>query len=232
MTVQGHRSAEVWQDPEFAKEWTAGDKQGELLDLPRRIAAALVADDRPGTAVVIDVASGPGAFLEIFLDAFPTAHGIWSDASEAMQEEATRRLARFGDRVEFILADMTDLRGGGLPAGVDVVTTSRASHHLDRDTLHAFYTEAASLLAPGGWLVNLDHIGPQEPWNQRLRAAKKHFGTRRTAEEGTRRHHHNAPLCGVDDHLDGYRAAGVTDVEMPWKAFYTVLLAGRVADGS
>lgn len=231
MTVEGHRAAEVWQDPEFARAWTAGDRQGELLDLPRRLAAALVADDRPGTAVVLDVASGPGAFLEVFLDAFPDAHGVWSDASETMHDEARQRLARFGDRVEFVLADMTDLPGAGLPSEIDVVTTSRASHHLDRQALHAFYADAASLLAPGGWLVNLDHFGPEEVWNQRLRAAKKHFGGRGNGEERTRRHHHNYPLCSVEDHLDGYQAAGIVDVDMPWRAFYTVLLAGRKAGG-
>lgn len=231
MTVQGHRSAEVWQDPEFAGAWIAADRQGELLDLPRRIAAALVTDDRPGTTVVLDVASGPGAFLEVFLDAFPGARGVWSDASEAMRDEARQRLARFGDRVEFVLADMTDLRGGALPTGIDVVTTSRASHHLDREALRAFYADAAALLAPGGWLVNLDHVGPEETWNQRLRAAKKHLGGRREGGERTRRHHHNYPLCAIDDHLDGYRAAGVVDVDMPWRAYYTVLLAGRVAGG-
>jgi trans-aconitate methyltransferase len=29
------------------------------------------------------------------------------------------------------------------------------------------------------------------------------------------------------DHLDGYRAAGLTDVDVAWKAFYSCLFVGR-----
>ncbi|HKN96261.1 MAG TPA: class I SAM-dependent methyltransferase [Pseudonocardiaceae bacterium] len=222
MTTSGQQAARTWSDPEFAKSWIAGDNQGDLLDMPRRVSAALVAQDRPGTRLVVDVASGPGAFLEVYLDEFPEAHGVWSDASPTMMAEAEQRLARFGDRVEFVIADMTDT--GWLPAGVDVITTSRASHHLDRDSLHGYYREAATHLAPGGWLVNLDHIGPGEPWNERLRSARKRFVPPRS---GRSSHRHDYPLCSLDDHLSGFAAAGVPDVEVAWRAFVTVLLTGR-----
>jgi SAM-dependent methyltransferase len=229
MTVQGEQAAEIWRDPEFARAWIDYDDQGDLLDLPRKLAAALVAHDRPRTRLVVDVASGPGAFLEVFLDAFPRARGVWSDASPTMMEEARRNLARFGDRVEYVLADMTDLPGSGLPDGADVVCSSRASHHLDRPTLLAYYRQAAGLLRPGGWLVNLDHFGTSDTWNERLRAVKKRFTTRERDSADRPRHHHDHPLCTVSDHLDGYAEAGVTDVATPWQAFYTVLLAGRTS---
>ena len=43
------------------------------------------------------------------LQEFPSARGIWTDASEATLGLARDRLAEFGDRVEFRIADMTDL---------------------------------------------------------------------------------------------------------------------------
>jgi SAM-dependent methyltransferase len=225
MTTSGQQAARTWSDPEFAQSWIAKDNQGDLLDMPRRISAALVAEDRPGTRLVVDVASGPGAFLEVYLDEFPQARGVWSDASPTMMDEAKQRLARFGDRVEFVIADMTDT--GWLPADADVITTSRASHHLDHDSLHGYYREAAAHLAPGGWLVNLDHIGPAEPWNTRLRSVRKRFIPAKTSKSS---HHHDYPLCGLDDHLSGYASAGVSDVEVAWRAFVTVLLTGRKGD--
>jgi SAM-dependent methyltransferase len=229
MTVQGQAVAAAWQDPEFARAWTAQDNQADILDLPRRMASGLVAQDRPEVRVVLDVASGPGAFLATFLRQFPDARGVCSDASPTMLETARERLAEFGDRVEYVLGDMTDLRGAGLPGEVDVVITSRASHHLDRSSLRDFYVEAAGLLAPGGWLLNLDHIGPDETWNRRLRALRKTFrAATGGADEGVK-HHHNYPLCGIQDHLDGIAAAGLTDVDMPWRAFYTCLFAARTA---
>ena len=235
MTAQGERAAAIWRDTGFARGWAQGDSFRDLLDFPRRMAAAIVAGDNPAPAVVVDVGAGPGAVLEAFLTQFPRAKGIWTDASAAMLDLAKEKLAPFGDRVEYRIADMTDLHGAGLPAQVDVITTSRASHHLDKDGLASFYQDAARRLAPGGWLVNLDHIGPasqagppaaagaDDVWDQRLRAARKQFGV---APDGPR-HHHNYPLTSVQDHLDAFAAAGITDVEVPWRAFYTCLFMGR-----
>jgi len=226
MTEQGQKISEVWRDPAFAHAWADGDAMGDLLALPRRVAAALVGHDRPEPRLVIDIGSGPGAFLAAFLDEFPEARGVWSDASEAMLDRARTDLAPYGDRVEFRPADMTDLPAGGLPYEADAVITSRAAHHLDRAGLAAFYTEAAAHLAPGGWLVNLDHTGPADIWDRRFRAVRPRFSTPRRQEP---KHHHDYPLPGIEDHLDGFRAAGVDDVEIAWKAFFTCLFIGRKA---
>jgi hypothetical protein len=40
-------------------------------------------------------------------------------------------------------------------------------------------------------------------------------------------HHHRYPLPSVQDHLDGYRAAGITDADVAWKAFFSCLFIGR-----
>lgn len=226
MTEQGKRAAAPWQDPGFARDWASADGLGDMLDLPRRIAAAIVAADNPGAACVVDVGSGPGDLLAAFLDELGQARGIWTDASEAMLGIARQRLARFGDRVEFRIADMTELGSGVIPPGADVIATSRAAHHLDAAGLAGFYRQAASLLSPGGWLVNLDHVGPvSEAWDRRLRAARARF---RSAPSGPR-HHHDYPLTSVADHLAGFAAAGITDVEVAWRAFVTCLFMGRRA---
>jgi len=237
MTVQGEQAAAAWRDEGFARSWAEGDTFRDLLDMPRRMAAGIIALDNPAPATVVDIAAGPGAVLEVFLERFPDAKGVWSDASEPMLDLARERLAPFGGRVEYVLADMTALDGAGLPDSADVLTTSRAAHHLDRDTLIAFYTAASRRLKPGGWLVNLDHIGPasqagppgaagfDEVWDQRLRTARKAFGV---TSDGPK-HHHNYPLTSVQDHLDALGAAGITDVEVPWRAFFTCLFMGRKA---
>jgi SAM-dependent methyltransferase len=226
MTEQGALAAAIWRDTDFAREWAEGDSYRDLLSFPRRIAAVIIAADNPEPGTIVDIGSGPGDFLSVMLEQFPQAKGVWTDVSEAMFDMARERVARFGDRVDFHLADMTDLAGGGVPENVGVITTSRAAHHLDRDGLFGFYAQAAARLAPGGWLVNLDHIGPAGPgdtWDQRLRAARKQFGV---AQSGTK-HHHNYPLTSVDDHLQALAAAGFIDVELPWRAFFTCLFMAR-----
>jgi SAM-dependent methyltransferase len=227
MAEQSRSSAAVWSDPDFAAAWLAADPQGreDLLVLPRLMAAELVAEETPQPRLIVDVAGGAGKFLSVLLDRFPDARGVWLDASPSMLERAKIDLARFGDRVEFLTGDMGGLRAAGVPQGADVIATSRASHHLDRAELHGYYREAAGLLAPGGWLVNLDHIAPEDVWNRRFRSVRKAFVPPRP----TSTHHHDRPLPGVEDHLDGYRAAGVGEVDVAWKAFYTCLFVGRAA---
>ena len=232
MTEQGQQVAAIWREADFARDWAQGDAFRDVLAFPRRMAAVIVAGDRPDPGLIVDVGSGPGDFLAVMLQEFPSARGIWTDASEATLGLARDRLAEFGDRVEFRIADMTDLAGaaagtdaGGFPSA-DVITTSRAVHHLDRAGLFGFYQQAASLLNPGGWLINLDHIGPAGPgdvWDKRLRAARKQFGV----VPGGPQHRHTYPLTSVGDHLQAFAAAGFCDVEVAWRAFFTCLFMGR-----
>jgi SAM-dependent methyltransferase len=223
---QGAVAAAEWRKTGFARSWAEGDSYRDVLAFPRQMAAVIIAADDPAPEVIVDIGSGPGDFLAVMLEQFPQARGVWTDVSEAMFDMARERLATFGDRVDYHLADMTDLAGGGVPDAASVITTSRAAHHLDRDGLSDFYGQAAGRLAPGGWLVNLDHIGPAGPgdtWDQRLRSARKQFGITQSGPK----HHHNYPLTSVDDHLQALAAAGFTDVEMPWRAFFTCLFMGR-----
>ena len=227
MGDRSYESTATWQDDDFARSWARRDSLRDMLDFPRRIAAAVVAADNPGLDLVVDIGSGPGDFLVVFLEEFPAVRGVWTDVSMAMLDLAGTRLAEFGGRVEFQAVDMTDL--AAIPDGVALITTSRATHHLDRAGLLDFYAQATAHLAPGGWLVNLDHVGTGDPWNARLRSVRKRFRAPADATDGQPSHHHNNPLPTAQDHLDGYAAAGITDVQVVWRAFYTSLFMGRRA---
>ena len=223
MTEQGSRAAKPWLDPQFARQWAAHDGIADLLAFPRRIAAAMVAHDRPKVRLIVDIGSGPGDFLAVMLEQFPDARAVWTDASPAMQELAEQRLEAYAGRVEYAIVDLTAL-GDSVPRDVDVITTSRAAHHLDRDGLFSFYSEAARHLAPGGWLANLDHVGPSDEWDARMRAVRRQF---RTSPEDGPKHHHTYPLTSVDDHFAALAAAGLADCEVVWRAFITCLFMAR-----
>ncbi len=222
-TEQGQAAAAIWRETSFARDWAAGDSFRDQLAFPRQMAAVIIAGDNPEPGTVVDIGAGPGDFLAVMLEQFPGARGVWTDASEPMLDLARERLAPFGDRVTFEIVDMTALDGSPIPAGADIITTSRAAHHLDAPGLAGFYAAAGNLLAPGGWLVNLDHIGPPDVWNTRLREARKRFG----APSNGPSHHHNYPLTSVDDHLRALATAGFTDVEVAWRAFFTCLFMAR-----
>jgi SAM-dependent methyltransferase len=220
-------STSPWIREDFARTWTAGDDvQTDFLAVPRRIAAMIVSADRPGTRLIADVGSGPGDFLAFFLAQFPDATGVWSDVSPAMREIAEERLAPLSDRIEYVPADMSDI--SPLPSGLDALVTSRALHHLDADGLRGVYTQAAAHLAPGGWLVNLDHVTADGAWNTRLRAVRAQMLPPKPEGTATS-HHHDKPAPAIGEHIAGLRAAGFEDIDMPWRGFYTCLLMARKA---
>jgi SAM-dependent methyltransferase len=223
-TTDGH-SGNEWRETRFAQEWAARDVLRDFLDLPRRIASTVVAGDG-APARVADIGSGPGDFLARFLQDFPDAQGIWSDVSEAMLPMARERLVRFGERVSYLIVPMEDL--AAIPAGLDVLTTSRATHHLSPAELARFYAEAAGKLAPGGWLVNLDHTDLGPPWDARLKAARRALipPPEQPAEHP---HIHTRPRPSVEDHLSALGAAGLTDAATPWRSFQTCLFMARLA---
>jgi hypothetical protein len=80
------------------------------------------------------------------------------------------------------------------------------------------------LVARGGFFFNLDHIGPPGEWEQRYRRIRDQFTGRRRRE--LKPHRHDYPLSPVEDHLAWARAAGF-DADVPWRAFYSVLVAAR-----
>ena len=73
MTQQDQRGTEIWREADFARDWASNDGLADILEFPRRIAAAVVADDNTAPECVVDIGSGPGAFLAVFLDQFPSA---------------------------------------------------------------------------------------------------------------------------------------------------------------
>jgi SAM-dependent methyltransferase len=141
-----------------------------------------------------------------------------------MLESARRTLARHGERVSYVVADAAEFATLDLPAGIDVITNSRVAHHFELSGLRAFYRQAAERLAPGGWLVTLDHIRPTDEWDSRFRTVLPAFAG---SNAGKPTHPHYFPFPTVDDHLAALTAAGFDEVEMPWRAFYTCLFVGH-----
>jgi SAM-dependent methyltransferase len=213
--------AGVWGDPDFVERWVAGDTGPEALRAPRAITAALVADSGIEVRRVVDVGAGPGSFLRVMLEAFPSAEGVWVDASDAMLSRAQEELADLGSRVRFEMGDLRE--ADRLPLDADVVVSSRAVHHFLPDAIGRFYAAAATALSSGGFLANLDHFGT--PWRETYKRIKPGFVAR--SGGGTESHDHDAPPQPIRDHLAWMREAGLVDPDVPWRLFWTALLVAR-----
>jgi trans-aconitate 2-methyltransferase len=106
-----------------------------------------------GDEVVLDAGCGSGRVTELLLERLPAGHVVALDAAPSMLAEARRRLARFGDRVNFAQTDLLELSpatlGGHAP--VDAVLSTATFHWvLDHDRLFA---NLAGVMRPGAQLV-------------------------------------------------------------------------------
>lgn len=102
-----------------------------------------------GDETILDAGCGTGRVTELLLDRLPRGRVVALDASAAMLGEARGRLARFGDQVTYVEADL----GKPLPVSppVDAVLSTATFHWVpDHDAL---FENLASVLRPGGWLV-------------------------------------------------------------------------------
>ena len=103
-----------------------------------------------GDECVLDAGCGSGRVTEALAERLPRGRVIALDGSPAMVEAARDRLARFGDRIEYVVADL----GAPLPidaGSLDAIFSTATFHWVpDHDALFA---NLATVTRPGGPLV-------------------------------------------------------------------------------
>ncbi|MDP8970418.1 MAG: class I SAM-dependent methyltransferase [Actinomycetota bacterium] len=103
----------------------------------------------PADAVVLDAGCGTGRVTELLVQQVPRGRVVAVDASRRMLAKAAERLAAYGDRVRFVVADLARPLAGVGP--VDAVVSTATFHWItDHDALFA---NLAAVLRPGGRLV-------------------------------------------------------------------------------
>jgi trans-aconitate 2-methyltransferase len=102
-----------------------------------------------GDERVLDAGCGSGRVTEQLAERLARGRVVALDGSASMVEAARERLARFGDRIEYVVADL----GAPLPLTepVDSILSTATFHWVpDHDALFA---NLAAVLRPGGRLV-------------------------------------------------------------------------------
>lgn len=121
---------------------------------------------------VLDLAAGAGSISQRLLRRRPEAHSVAVDTDPVMLAIGQGALGDMQGRLRWVRAD---LRNPGWATalgqdGFDAVLSATATHWLQPDELAAVYRDVASLLRPGGILLNGD--GLYYPHSQtRIRAA-------------------------------------------------------------
>jgi tRNA (cmo5U34)-methyltransferase len=179
----------------------------------------LLAALAPPTAHVLDLGGGTGALSAAVLGGLPESRVTVLDVDRAMLGEARRRLARFGDRVDFREGSFLD----PLP-NADAVVASLALHHVhDLGAKTDLYRAIHTALVPGGVFLNLDAAVTEGP---RLSALTFDRWAAGMAEHGigeTEARGHFAAWADedryfpLDEELAALRRAGFAEVECFWR---------------
>jgi trans-aconitate 2-methyltransferase len=135
--------------PARSREWDA--RTYDRVADPQTAWGRVVLDrlQLSGDERVLDAGCGSGRVTELLAERLPDGRVVALDASASMVEASSERLARFGDRVEYVVADL----GQPLPLAepVDAILSTATFHWVpDHDALFA---NLAAVLRPGGWLV-------------------------------------------------------------------------------
>lgn len=161
-----HEHNADWRDDEFAKQWI--DRQAARETERRRqfvIVRAVIPRTPDQEFSYLNIGAGAGHLDEVLLDHFHGAQATLVDVSLAMLEASRERLKRFGDRVEYVQADLETPDWAAAVGGpFDVAVSTMVLHHIaDAGRVREIYAEAFKLLGHGGMFLNLDFVRPARP---------------------------------------------------------------------
>ena len=131
------------------RDWDAATYDQVADPMTRWGAAVLDRLVLGGDERVLDAGCGSGRVTELLLERLPRGSVVALDGSPAMIEQARSRLARFGNRVEYVVADL----GRTLPLDepVDAILSTATFHWVpDHDAL---FRNLVAVLQPRGRLV-------------------------------------------------------------------------------
>lgn len=110
----------------------------------------------------LDTGCGTGTLVEKALGAFPQTIFHLADPSDAMLEQAKRKLAhRDSQRVHFLKPMDTSELPGELDGTFDVVTAIQSHHYLDRIGREQATRRSLALLKPGGLFITFENTRPR-----------------------------------------------------------------------
>ena len=176
--------------PDAAASWVDRWERQQQAYLPAREArfTALIDAVEAGAGrpdpVVLDLGCGPGSLAARLLDRLPSATVVAADADPLLLALGQ---AVHGGRNGLTFVDL-DLRQPGwsaalgLDAPADAAVSTTALHWLPPAALRAMYAELATVLRPGGLLLNGDHFTVGEPGLASLDRALTEREERRAAE--------------------------------------------------
>jgi SAM-dependent methyltransferase len=192
----------------------------------------------------LDLGCGDGILGAALLGTYPSSRGVLVDFSEPMLGQAREQLRDYSKQLTFLNLDYGD------PAWVDkvqpegpfdAIVSGYSIHHQPDERKRSIYQEIFSLLKPGGWFVNIEHIAPasqlatdlfenhiidgyyaieQRNGGMRTRAEMADVFLKRPDKEANK-------LLSVDVQCGWLRGMGYAEVDCYFRIYELAVFAGR-----
>lgn len=192
----------------------------------------------------MDLGCGDGILGGALLGEYPSARGVLVDFSEPMLEQARAQFKEYADQLRFENLDYGD------PAWMDriqdfgpfdAIVSGYSIHHQPDARKRQVYEEIYSLLTPGGWFINIEHVASAAQLNIDL--FEDHYITVRYAieqrEGGPRtfdqlaEEYKNRPdkaanlLAPTELQCDWLRESGYEEVDCYFRIYELAVFGGR-----
>jgi SAM-dependent methyltransferase len=192
----------------------------------------------------LDLGCGDGILGAAILGEYPSSRGVLADFSESMLEQAREQLKEYASQLVFENLDYGDsawVKQMQVHSPFDAIVSGYSIHHQPDARKREIYAEILSLLKPGGWFVNLEHIAPAarlatDLFNNHLVAGyyaieQRNGGTRTRAEMANV--YLNRPdkdankLLSVDVQCNWLRELGYEEADCYFRIYELAIFAGR-----
>ena len=235
---------EVWKLPAIVNRYLSYRAAIPMAQEQIGVMMAILKTSEGPVQSFLDLGCGDGILGAVVLGEYPTARGVLADFSEPMLAQAREQLKEYADQLVFENLDYGTqgwVNRMQAYSPFDAVVSGYSIHHQPDERKYQVYQEIFSLLNPGGWFVNIEHVSSDAQLNidlfenhyvaARYAIERQQGGTRtfdQLAEEYKTRPDKAANiLAPVELQCDWLREIGYTEVDCYFRIYELAVFAGR-----
>ena len=112
----------------------------------------------------MDLGCGDGILGAAILGEYPSSRGVLVDFSGPMLDQARQQLKEYSGQLTFMDLDYGDpawINSIQTQCPFDAIVSGYSIHHQPDARKRPIYEEIFSLLKPGGWFINIEHIAAE-----------------------------------------------------------------------
>ncbi|HUE97671.1 MAG TPA: class I SAM-dependent methyltransferase [Anaerolineales bacterium] len=152
---------EVWKIPAIVNRFLSYRAAIPLAQEQIGVMTSILKTREQAVEAFLDLGCGDGILGAAILGEYPSSHGVLVDFSEPMLEQAREQLNEYSGQLVFENIDYGDpawVNSVQDKAPFDAIVSGYSIHHQPDARKHQIYEEIFSLLEPGAWFINIEHV--------------------------------------------------------------------------